>query len=204
MVVEPRTRRRRERSASAASGPTIGCSRSPLRKAGEIPCCLFGGVHLRVAVDSVTHRRQIAALRHTAAALALSFHSSIAHAVCLRAVFSFCCRCLLAVAGPRAGSVASVRSSRLQRWAAALTALALSTALVSACSGAGASGQPTASRTAANGDVFNTADVEFASAMIPLHAQALQLVTLLKGGMSARTSSGSPSPSGTRWRRRWS
>jgi uncharacterized protein (DUF305 family) len=38
----------------------------------------------------------------------------------------------------------------------------------------GASG----AQTAANGDVFNDADVEFAVAMIPHHAQAIQMVTL--------------------------
>jgi uncharacterized protein (DUF305 family) len=38
--------------------------------------------------------------------------------------------------------------------------------------------EPAAVRTAANGDRFNDADVEFASAMVPHHAQALQMVGL--------------------------
>lgn len=40
---------------------------------------------------------------------------------------------------------------------------------------------PAASRTASNGDVYNTADVDFATAMIPHHAQALSMVDLTEG-----------------------
>ncbi len=36
-------------------------------------------------------------------------------------------------------------------------------------------------QTAGNGDVFNDADVEFASQMIPHHAQAIQMVVLTEG-----------------------
>ena len=36
-------------------------------------------------------------------------------------------------------------------------------------------------QTAGNGDVFNDADVEFASQMIPHHAQAIQMVVLAEG-----------------------
>ncbi len=36
-------------------------------------------------------------------------------------------------------------------------------------------------RTAAGGDVFNDADVEFATSMVPHHAQAIQMVTLTDG-----------------------
>ena len=38
-----------------------------------------------------------------------------------------------------------------------------------------------AEQTAANGDVFNNADVDFATAMIPHHAQALAMVDLTRG-----------------------
>lgn len=38
-----------------------------------------------------------------------------------------------------------------------------------------------ADHTAANGDVFNDADVDFATAMIPHHAQALTMVDLTRG-----------------------
>ena len=41
--------------------------------------------------------------------------------------------------------------------------------------------EPSADRTAPNGEVFNDADVEFATAMIPHHAQALEMVDLTVG-----------------------
>jgi uncharacterized protein (DUF305 family) len=40
---------------------------------------------------------------------------------------------------------------------------------------------PTATQTASNGDVFNGADVQFATDMIPHHAQAIEMVTLTDG-----------------------
>jgi len=40
---------------------------------------------------------------------------------------------------------------------------------------------PQAEQTASNGDVFNDADVDFATAMIPHHAQALSMVELTLG-----------------------
>ena len=45
----------------------------------------------------------------------------------------------------------------------------------------GDSNAPAAAQTALNGDVFNADDVEFASTMIPHHAQAIELVTLTQG-----------------------
>ena len=38
--------------------------------------------------------------------------------------------------------------------------------------------EPSATRTAGNGDVYNDADVEFATGMIPHHAQAIEMVVL--------------------------
>ncbi|MFC5730578.1 MULTISPECIES: DUF305 domain-containing protein [Nocardioides] len=59
------------------------------------------------------------------------------------------------------------------------TALIAATALLSlaACGGGDATDEESlATETARNGDVYNTADVEFATAMIPLHAEALAMV----------------------------
>ena len=59
------------------------------------------------------------------------------------------------------------------------TALIATTALLSltACGGEDeTSDKALATETARNGDVYNTADVEFATAMIPLHAEALAMV----------------------------
>lgn len=62
--------------------------------------------------------------------------------------------------------------------AAALLAL---TAGLAACGGDTSEAEPAAERTAPNGDVFNDADVEFASGMIPHHADALLMVDELQG-----------------------
>lgn len=66
-----------------------------------------------------------------------------------------------------------------RRTLALLTALALSVTLTS-CGDDDTSGGEDASsvRTAPNGETFNDADVEFATSMIPHHAQAIQMVTL--------------------------
>lgn len=48
---------------------------------------------------------------------------------------------------------------------------------VAAC-GDDESTKPTSARTAGNGDVYNDADVEFATRMIPHHAQAIEMVVL--------------------------
>lgn len=64
-------------------------------------------------------------------------------------------------------------------------ALILSALLTLGLSGCGddaaGSDTPSAAQTALNGDVFNADDVEFASTMIPHHAQAIELVTLTQG-----------------------
>jgi len=67
-----------------------------------------------------------------------------------------------------------------KKLAAALAAGALLFTLA-ACGGKGESNDAQAEQTAPNGDVFNTADVDFAAAMIPHHAQALVMVDLTRG-----------------------
>ncbi|GAB2776896.1 DUF305 domain-containing protein [Nocardioides salsibiostraticola] len=63
-----------------------------------------------------------------------------------------------------------------------LLLLALLAAGLSGCGDdTGGSNAPSAAQTALNGDVFNADDVEFASTMIPHHAQAIELVTLTQG-----------------------
>jgi uncharacterized protein (DUF305 family) len=61
------------------------------------------------------------------------------------------------------------------------TAAAATLLLALAACGGGATGEAQAKQTAANGDVFNDADVAFASDMIPHHAQALAMVDLTRG-----------------------
>lgn len=68
------------------------------------------------------------------------------------------------------------------RVAGTATALALGIATtLAACGGDDAGDEPTATRTASNGDVFNDADVTFATDMIQHHAQALSMVDLTVG-----------------------
>lgn len=70
---------------------------------------------------------------------------------------------------------------RALRSAAALTlAAALATSLA-ACGDSDSDGSPSATETASNGDVFNDADVAFATDMIQHHAQALAMVDLAAG-----------------------
>jgi uncharacterized protein (DUF305 family) len=49
------------------------------------------------------------------------------------------------------------------------------------CGPSGSAGEPSAKQTAANGDVFNDADVSFAQWMIPHHAQAIEMADLTRG-----------------------
>ncbi|KQW47307.1 hypothetical protein ASC77_12585 [Nocardioides sp. Root1257] len=75
-----------------------------------------------------------------------------------------------------------VRRSRTVRRVAA--AVALTTALgvtLAACGDDSDGGSPSSTQTASNGDVFNDADVSFASDMIQHHAQALSMVDLTQG-----------------------
>lgn len=65
----------------------------------------------------------------------------------------------------------------LRRLASATGAIALALGLA-ACGDDGKDEKPAAVETARNGDVFNRADVDFATAMIPHHAQALQMALL--------------------------
>jgi uncharacterized protein (DUF305 family) len=66
----------------------------------------------------------------------------------------------------------------LWRGTALLTAVALSFGLAACGDDSDNGGTASAERTAANGAVYNDADVEFATEMIPHHAQAIQMVTL--------------------------
>ena len=67
-----------------------------------------------------------------------------------------------------------------KKLAAALTAGTLLLTLA-ACGGDGDTKDARAERTAANGDVFNDEDVDFATAMIPHHAQALAMADMTRG-----------------------
>jgi len=64
-----------------------------------------------------------------------------------------------------------------------LTATALAAAtLLTACSKSDSTdAKPSATHTAANGDVYNDADVTFAQQMIPHHAQAIEMADLTRG-----------------------
>ena len=80
-------------------------------------------------------------------------------------------------------TVAVVRRRQVRRGALAL-ALAGTLAVTAAACGSDSgsdSASPSAAQTASNGDVFNSADVEFATAMIQHHAQALAMVALADG-----------------------
>jgi uncharacterized protein (DUF305 family) len=61
-----------------------------------------------------------------------------------------------------------------------IAALALATSLAG-CGESETTAKPTDTRTAANGDVYNAADVRFAQQMIPHHAQAIQMVDMTRG-----------------------
>jgi uncharacterized protein (DUF305 family) len=64
-------------------------------------------------------------------------------------------------------------------WTTAVAALTLTVGLVAAgCAGGDEGNDPSDAQTAGNGDVFNDADVAFATAMVPHHAQALQMVSV--------------------------
>lgn len=71
---------------------------------------------------------------------------------------------------------------RARRATAAALFLTLASAGLAGCGEDDASGgTPAAERTAANGDVYNDADVEFATEMIPHHADALVMVDMTQG-----------------------
>jgi uncharacterized protein (DUF305 family) len=63
---------------------------------------------------------------------------------------------------------------------ALMLAVGLGPALT-ACGGSDSDGAPAAVHTASNGDVFNDADVAFATAMIQHHAQAIAMVAMADG-----------------------
>ncbi len=72
------------------------------------------------------------------------------------------------------------RSTLARRVTAAALILMLAPALA-ACSDDTPDAAPRAERTAANGDVHNDADVDFATEMIPHHADALVMVDMTQG-----------------------
>lgn len=64
----------------------------------------------------------------------------------------------------------------------AVAAALLATTALSACGNSDdAASEPSAVSTAADGSTFNTADVDFATEMIPHHAQAVQMVVIAQG-----------------------
>lgn len=65
--------------------------------------------------------------------------------------------------------------------AAVVVTLAVSLASCGDDAGHGDHGDVSAARTAGNGDVFNDADVVFASHMVQHHAQAVQMVVMTRG-----------------------
>jgi uncharacterized protein (DUF305 family) len=67
-----------------------------------------------------------------------------------------------------------------KKLAVALTAGTL-LLMQAACGDDGDTQDADATQTAANGDVFNDADLDFATAMIPHHAQALAMVDMTRG-----------------------
>lgn len=72
--------------------------------------------------------------------------------------------------------------ARARRATAAALFLTLTGAGLAGCGeDAASSGTPAAEHTAANGDVYNDADVEFATEMIPHHADALVMVDMTQG-----------------------
>ena len=74
-----------------------------------------------------------------------------------------------------------MNDTTLRRTAAALGALTLALGLAACGSDddhGGHGSDPSAVQTARNGDEFNQADVDFATAMIPHHAQAVQMANL--------------------------
>jgi uncharacterized protein (DUF305 family) len=75
----------------------------------------------------------------------------------------------------------STSSTRVPRAVAATLALALALALTACGDDPDPAGTPAAEQTAANGDVYTGADVEFATEMIPHHADALVMVDLTQG-----------------------
>lgn len=71
-----------------------------------------------------------------------------------------------------------MNSTTLRRTAAAIGAATLALGLAACGSDDGHGSDPDAVETARNGDEFNQADVDFATAMIPHHAQAVQMANL--------------------------
>lgn len=69
----------------------------------------------------------------------------------------------------------------LRRLPFAVAAVALSTGLTACGDDSDSGATASSAQTASNGDVFNDADVDFATNMIPHHAQAVQMANLTNG-----------------------
>jgi uncharacterized protein (DUF305 family) len=72
-------------------------------------------------------------------------------------------------------------AARARRATATALLLTFAAATLAACGDDSSDDAPAAERTAANGDVHNDADVEFATEMIPHHADALVMVDMTQG-----------------------
>lgn len=70
--------------------------------------------------------------------------------------------------------------TRLRKLTAASAAAATLLFTLSGCGDDTSAERPRAEQTATNGDVFNSADVDFATSMIPHHAKALTMVDLTR------------------------
>lgn len=68
-----------------------------------------------------------------------------------------------------------------RRFGAAAMVLTLGLGLAACGDDSDSGSDPSAAQTASNGDVFNDADVQFATDMIEHHAQAIEMVTLTQG-----------------------
>lgn len=77
----------------------------------------------------------------------------------------------------------TAQPARTWRRRTAVVAALIATTAISACGNTedDAAGDPSAVSTAADGSTFNTADVDFATEMIPHHAQAVQMVVMAQG-----------------------
>ena len=83
---------------------------------------------------------------------------------------------------PRENQMLRTSKSRPRATILLVAAALLAATALTGCGDSDASGQePSAARTAPNGDVYNDADVTFARQMVPHHAQAIAMADLTRG-----------------------